>query len=54
MKGGCNILTHYIPSNIVYYISESKVLIDGNMLKLIGDEEKYYDEYLVGMILLKK
>jgi len=24
------------------------------MLKLIGDEEKYYDEYLVGMILLKK
>ena len=29
----------------VYHISEAKVLIDGNIPKLIGDEKKYYDEY---------
>ncbi|GES74758.1 hypothetical protein GLOIN_2v1772310 [Rhizophagus clarus] len=45
VKEGCNILTHHIPSNIVYHISETKVLIDGNILKLKGDEKKYYDEY---------
>ncbi|CAG8759835.1 23194_t:CDS:2, partial [Rhizophagus irregularis] len=45
VKEGCNILTHHIPSNIVYHISETKVLIDSNMLKLVGDEKKYYDEY---------
>ena len=45
VKEGCNILTHHVPSNIVYHISETKVLIDGNILKLLGDEKKYYDEY---------
>ena len=44
VKEGCNILVHHVPSNIVYHISEAKVLIDdGNIL--IGDEKKYYDEY---------
>jgi len=45
VKEGCNILTHYILSNIDYHISETKVLIDNNILKLLGDEKKYYDEY---------
>ena len=31
--------------NVVYHISETKVLIDSNMLKLLGDEKRYYDEY---------
>ena len=38
VKEECNILTHHVPSNVVYHISETKVLIDGNMLKLLGDE----------------
>ena len=29
----------------VYHISEAKVLIGGNILKLIGDEKKYYNKY---------
>jgi len=38
VKEECNILTHHVTSNVVYHISETKILIDGNMLKLLGDE----------------
>jgi hypothetical protein len=34
VKEEYNILTHHIPSNIFYHISETKVLIDGNILRL--------------------
>ena len=54
VEEGCNILTHHVPSNIVYHISEAKVLIDGNMLKLLGDEKRYYDEYFSRNDIIEK
>ncbi|CAB4415221.1 unnamed protein product [Rhizophagus irregularis] len=45
VKEKCNILTHHIPSNLFYHIPKTKVLIDGNILKLLGDEKRYYNEY---------
>src|SRR4051794_25063781 len=35
-RKGCNILTHYLASNIFYHILPSGVSIEGNILKLIG------------------
>ena len=40
--------------NVVYHISETKVLIDGNMLKLLGDEKRYYHEYFGWNDIIKK
>ena len=45
VKEGCYILTHHIPSNIIYHIRQDKVEIDGNFLRLVGDEKKYYFDY---------
>jgi ACR3 family arsenite efflux pump ArsB len=42
---GCNILTHYIPSNVFYYISENEVSVEGDILTLLGNGKKYYIEY---------
>ena len=39
VKEGCNILTHHIPSNIIYHIRLNKVEIDGNFLRLVGVEK---------------
>ena len=52
VKKGCNILTHHVPSNVVYHISETKVLIDGNMLKLLGDKRNIMMNTLVSDILI--
>ena len=54
VEEGCNILTHHVPSNVVYHILETKVLIDGNMLKLLGDEKRYYHEYFGWNDIIKK
>jgi hypothetical protein len=34
-------------SNIVYHILEIKVLIDGNMAKLIGVEKRHYEDDII-------
>ena len=45
LKEGCNLLTHHLASNIIYHIGKSGVSIDGNILKLLGDEKRYYFDY---------
>jgi hypothetical protein len=42
---GCNILTHHIPSNVFYHISENEVSVEGDILTLLGNGKKYYIEY---------
>ena len=41
VKEGCYMLTHHIPSNIIYHIKQDRVDINGNFLKLVGDEKSY-------------
>ena len=36
---------HHIPSNIIYHINQNRVLIEGNFLRLVGDEKQYYFDY---------
>ena len=36
---------HHIPSNIIYHIRQDRVDINGNFLKLVGDEKSYYFDY---------
>ena len=38
-------LTHHLASNIIYHIGKSGVSVDGNILKLLGDEKRYYFDY---------
>jgi len=45
VKEGCYILTHHIPSNVIYHIKQNKVIIKGNFLRLVGDEKQYYFDY---------
>jgi len=45
LKEGCNLLTHHLASNIIYYIDKSGVSIDRNILKLLENEKKYYFDY---------
>jgi len=45
VKEGCYILTHHIPSNIIYHIRRDRVDIDGNFLRLVGNEKIYYFYY---------
>jgi hypothetical protein len=45
VREGCNILTHHLASNIFYHILPSGVSIEENILKLLGNEKKYYFEY---------
>jgi len=40
VKEGCYILTHHISSNIIYHIRWDRVDINGNFLRLVGDEKK--------------
>ena len=54
LKEGCKLLTHHLASNIIYHIDKSGVSIDRNILKLLGNEKKYYFDYLVAEILYKK
>ena len=44
-KEGCNILTHHLASNIVYHIGSANILVEENVLKLLGDEKRYYFDY---------
>ena len=39
VKESCYILTHHIPLNIIYHIRQDRVDINGNFLKLVGDEK---------------
>ena len=42
---GCNLLTHHLASNIIYHIGPTNVSVEENVLKLLGNEKKYYYEY---------
>ena len=50
----CYLLTHHVPSNVVYHISKNAVLIDDNILKLLDDEKNIILNTLGIKILLKK
>ena len=50
----CNLLTHHLASNIFYYIRPSCVLIEENVLKLSGDEKKYYFDYFGRKDIIEK
>ena len=39
LKEGCKLLTYHLASNIIYHIGKSEVSVDGNILKLLGDEK---------------
>jgi hypothetical protein len=45
VKEGCYMLTHHIPSNIIYHINQDEVIIEGNFLKLVGNVKQYYFDY---------
>ncbi|CAG8595177.1 10213_t:CDS:2, partial [Dentiscutata heterogama] len=45
LKEGCSLLTHHLASNIIYHINKLGVLIDGNVLKLLENEKKYFDYF---------
>jgi len=45
IKEDCNLLTHHLASNIFYHIGSANILIEENILKLLGDEKKYYFDY---------
>jgi len=53
LKEGCNLLTHHLASNIIYHINKLGVLIDGNTLKLLGDEKKYFDYFSQNDVIQK-
>ncbi|CAB4433755.1 unnamed protein product [Rhizophagus irregularis] len=42
---GCNILAHHLASNIIYHIGPTSVLVEENVLKLLGNEKQYYYSY---------
>ena len=44
-KEACNILTHHLASNIIYHIGQTNVLVEENILKLLGNEKQYYFSY---------
>ena len=54
IKEECNLLTHHLASNIFYHIGSAKVLVEENILKLLGDEKKYYFDYFCREDVIKK
>ena len=44
-KEECNLLTHHLTYNIVYHIGQTSILIEENILKLLGNEKQYYFDY---------
>jgi hypothetical protein len=50
----CNLLTHHLASNIVYHIGPTNVLIEENILKLQGNEKKYYFDYFGRKDIIEK
>jgi len=54
IKEECNLLTHHLASNIFYHIRSTNVLIEENILKLLGDEKKYYFNYFGRKDIIRK
>ncbi len=54
IKKECNFLTHHLASNIFYHIRSTNVLIEENILKLLGDEKKYYFNYFGRKDIIRK
>ena len=54
VKEGCYILTHHIPLNIVYHIKQNSVDIEGNFLKLVGNEKNFYFDYFGRKDIIEK
>ncbi|CAB5362365.1 unnamed protein product [Rhizophagus irregularis] len=50
----CNLLTHHLASNIVYHIGPTNVLIEENVLKLLGNEKQYYYDYFGRKDIIEK
>jgi hypothetical protein len=44
-KEECNLLIHHFAFNIIYHIGPTNVLIEENVLKLLGNEKQYYYDY---------
>ncbi len=54
IKEEYNLLTHHLASNIFYHIRSTNVLIEENILKLLGDEKKYYFNYFGQKDIIRK
>ena len=54
IKEGCYILIHHIPLNIVYHIKQNSVDIEGNFLKLVGNEKNFYFNYFGQKDIIEK
>ena len=54
IKKKCNLLIHHLASNIFYHIRSTNVLIEENILKLLGDEKKYYFNYFGQKDIIRK
>ncbi|GBB95371.1 hypothetical protein RclHR1_02520006 [Rhizophagus clarus] len=54
VKEGCYILTHQIPSNIIYHIKPDGAVVEGNFLRLVGNEKQYYFNYFGREDIIKK
>ncbi|PKB95313.1 hypothetical protein RhiirA5_436954 [Rhizophagus irregularis] len=54
VQEGCYILTHHLAFNIFYHILPSGILIEGNILKLLGNKKKYYFEYFGRKDIIEK
>ncbi len=54
IKEECNLLTYHLTSNIFYHIRLTNVLIEENILKLLGDEKKYYFNYFGQKDIIRK
>ncbi|CAB4440725.1 unnamed protein product [Rhizophagus irregularis] len=50
----CNLLTHHLASNIVYHIGPTNVLIEENVLKLLGNKKQYYYDYFGRKDIIEK
>ena len=54
IKEECNLLTYHLASNIFYHIRLTNILIEKNILKLLGDEKKYYFNYFSRKDIIRK
>ena len=48
------LLTYHLASNIFYHIRSTNVLIKENILKLLGNEKKYYFNYFGRKDIIRK
>ena len=54
IKEDYNLLTHHFTSNIIYHIGPTNVLIEESILKLQGNEKRYYFDYFGRKDIIEK